>query len=66
MIVGSSRAFQAALRMVEDAAGSSASVLLLGESGTGKELLARHLHEKSPRARAPFVAVNCAALNAPA
>ncbi|MDB4942165.1 MAG: Response regulator of zinc sigma-54-dependent two-component system [Labilithrix sp.] len=41
---------------------SSATVLLQGESGSGKEVAARHLHETSPRARKPFVAINCAVL----
>jgi two-component system response regulator GlrR len=50
------------LRRVELSATSDASVLILGESGTGKELLARALHNASRRERAPFVAINCAAL----
>ena len=49
-------------RTVEKIAGSSATVLLLGESGTGKEVLARGLHEASPRSKQPFVAINCAAI----
>src|SRR4029079_522275 len=44
------------------AAPSSATVLVLGESGPGKELLARYIHERSARARGPFIAVNCAAI----
>ena len=52
----------ATLETVQQAAPSTATVLLLGESGTGKELLARALHEQSPRLSGPFVAVNCAAL----
>lgn len=48
--------------LIHKVAASKASVLLLGESGTGKTLVARILHELSPRARHPFVKVNCAAL----
>ncbi|HEX7455164.1 MAG TPA: PEP-CTERM-box response regulator transcription factor [Gallionella sp.] len=49
-------------RTIEKVAGSSATVLLLGESGTGKEVLARGLHEASPRRGERFVAINCAAI----
>ena len=61
-IVGSSHALRRVIDVATQAAPSQATVLVLGESGTGKELLARHIHERSPRARAPFVAVNCAAI----
>ncbi|MEM6955417.1 MAG: sigma-54 dependent transcriptional regulator [Myxococcota bacterium] len=60
-IVGSSSALRGALDVADQAAPSTATVLILGESGTGKELLARHIHEKSGR-EGPFVAVNLAAL----
>jgi len=61
-LIGRSEAFQAMLALVARAAPSRATVLLLGESGTGKELVARALHEASPRAGKPLVAVDCSSL----
>src|SRR5574342_357066 len=61
-LVGTGPAMQELYRMIEMAAPTPAPVLITGESGTGKELVARTIHEMSPRARAPFVAVNCAAI----
>ena len=61
-IVGQSLAMRRTLEVVQQAAPSAATVLLLGESGTGKELLARQIHDSSPRAGRSFVAVNCAAI----
>ena len=49
-------------RTIEKVAGSNATVMLLGESGTGKEILARGLHQASPRRNGKFVAINCAAI----
>jgi DNA-binding NtrC family response regulator len=54
--------FARVLEQVAGVAGSDLGILLLGESGTGKEHLARATHEASPRAQAPFVAVNCSAI----
>ena len=62
-LLGRSAAVKAVLQQIEQAAPSTAPVLILGESGTGKELVARTLHALSPRARAPFVGVNCAAIS---
>ena len=61
-LVGRSPAFSAMLEKVMRVARANASVLLLGETGTGKELVARAIHEASPRREAPFVAVDCAGL----
>jgi len=61
-IVGPSEAMQDVLRQVRKVAPLKATVLLTGESGTGKELVARAIHELSPRASYPFVAVNCGAI----
>jgi len=54
--------FLQVLDIADRAAAGKASVLIQGESGTGKEMLARYIHQKSPRRDKPFVAVNCAAL----
>jgi len=61
-VVGRSAAMRDLLDMVERIAPSRATVLLRGESGTGKDLVARVIHENSPRAGRPFVVLNCAAL----
>jgi DNA-binding NtrC family response regulator len=60
-LVGQSEEMQAIYKMIEAAAPSSASMLIVGESGTGKELVARAIHDSSPRKKGPFVAINCAA-----
>jgi DNA-binding NtrC family response regulator len=62
VVWGESPAMAAVRGDLERVAPTSAAVLVLGESGTGKELVARELHARSPRAAAPFVALNCAAV----
>lgn len=61
-LVGRSPAFQRMLELVARAAPSEAAIMLLGETGTGKELVARVIHEASPRAGGPFVALDCSGL----
>jgi DNA-binding NtrC family response regulator len=61
-IVGRSERIQEVTGLISTVAPSLASVLISGESGTGKELVARTIHELSPRHAKPFVAVNCAAI----
>jgi DNA-binding NtrC family response regulator len=61
-LVGESEAFRRTMDLVAAVAASRSPVLLQGESGTGKELIARAIHDQGPRAEAPFIIVNCAAL----
>jgi two-component system response regulator HydG len=63
-LVGVSPGFRAAFDLLRSAAHSAITVLLLGETGVGKELFARWLHDNGPRAKQPFIAVNCAAIPA--
>lgn len=63
-IVGESPAMREVFDVVKQVAPSRATVLLLGESGTGKELIAKSIHQLSPRAKLPMVTVHCAALPA--
>jgi formate hydrogenlyase transcriptional activator len=61
-IVGSSPALESVLAEVERVAPTDSTVLVLGETGTGKELIARAIHNLSPRCGRPFVKLNCAAI----
>ncbi len=61
-IVGTSQAIEQVKSMIDRVAGTEARVLITGANGTGKELVAHQIHEKSTRARGPFVEVNCAAI----
>jgi DNA-binding NtrC family response regulator len=61
-IVGNSAGMQMLFRQMQRVASRDVTVLIHGESGTGKELVARALHDASPRRRGPFVAINCAAI----
>jgi Nif-specific regulatory protein len=61
-ILGSSTAMREVFTLIEQVAGTDATVLVTGESGTGKELVAKAIHERSASSKGPFVAVNCSAL----
>ena len=61
-MIGNSPAMRKIYSVIEQAAPTSASILITGESGTGKELVAQTVHQLSPRAAFPFVAINCAAI----
>ncbi len=61
-IIGDSRALRGLLEKIAVVAKSNSTILLRGESGTGKELIAKAIHELSPRAKRPFIKINCAAL----
>ncbi len=61
-IIGHSPSMRAIYRVIEQAAPTPASILILGESGTGKELVAQTIHQLSPRVEAPFIGLNCAAI----
>jgi DNA-binding NtrC family response regulator len=60
-LIGQSEEMREVYGMIEAAAPTNASILIVGESGTGKELVARAIHDKSTRKKGPFVAINCAA-----
>ncbi len=60
--IGRSLVMQSVYRIIESAAPSKATVFITGESGTGKELCAQAVHHCSPRAKKPFIALNCAAI----
>ncbi|HCE45852.1 MAG TPA: hypothetical protein DET40_20090 [Lentisphaeria bacterium] len=62
LIVGDSEPMLRVYRLIEKVAKTTSTVLILGESGTGKELVAKSLHNSSPRHDGPFVVVNCAAM----
>ena len=61
-VLGEDPALKETMLALQRAAGTDTTVLILGESGTGKELMSRALHQLSPRAKGPFVAINCAAI----
>jgi DNA-binding NtrC family response regulator len=60
--IGASKVWKDALHVAESVAATDSTVLLQGESGTGKEVVARYIHDLSPRAAKPFLSINCGAL----
>jgi two-component system response regulator HydG len=60
-IIGKDPKMQVIYKLIEDVAPTDATVLIEGESGTGKELVARAIHERSPRSEDPFIVINCSA-----
>ncbi|MFL5567835.1 MAG: sigma-54-dependent transcriptional regulator [Gemmatimonadaceae bacterium] len=60
--IGASKTWLDALHVAESVAATDSTVLLQGESGTGKEVVARYIHDLSPRAEKPFLSINCGAL----
>jgi PAS domain S-box-containing protein len=63
-IVGNSSQLRGVLKQIEQIASTDSTVLILGETGTGKELIARAIHDRSPRKQRPLVKVNCGAISA--
>lgn len=61
-LIGKSAAMRVVVDRIRAVAGSSSTILIVGESGTGKELVARAIHDLSPRRNRPFVAINCGAI----
>jgi formate hydrogenlyase transcriptional activator len=61
-LVGASSALRQVIQLIDIVAGGDSTVLVLGETGTGKELIARAIHNRSPRRNRPFVKLNCAAI----
>jgi len=61
-VIGKSAGMKAVFELVQRVSQATANVLITGESGTGKEMVARAIHESGPRAKRPFVAINCTAI----
>ena len=61
-VIGKSRAFSELREQIEQIAGTDCTALIIGETGTGKELIARAIHDQSPRSQKPLIKVNCASI----